>query len=92
MVSPDTASQAAGMSILALGQGFFVGPMCACMVAPLATEYVFARLGIQMAPALVIMAGSFISLASIIIMGRWPFGDPAQAVDPPAHARTALTT
>lgn len=107
MGSPDTASQVMGISILALGQGFFVGPMCACMVAlvapqvrttvvsigyslpvgvfgglaPLATEYLFARLGLQMAPALVIMAGALVSLSAIIIMGRWPYGNPSHAGD-----------
>lgn len=102
---PSTALQIAGISILALGQGLFVGPMCACMVAlvppdvrttvvsigysvpvgvfgglaPLVTEYIFARMGFQMAPALVIMAGALVSLASILIMGKWPYSDPGQA-------------
>lgn len=105
MGSTDTVSQVMGITLLAVGQGFFVGPMCACMVAlvapqvrttvvsigyslpvgvfgglaPLATEYVFARLGLQMAPALVIMAGALVSLSAILIMGRWPYGDPTHA-------------
>jgi len=105
MGSPDTTSQVIGITILAIGQGFFVGPMCACMVAlvapqvrttvvslgysipvgvfgglaPLVTEFIFARRGIEMAPALVIIAGAFVSLAAILIMGRWPYGDPGQA-------------
>lgn len=102
MQSPNTFSQMLGISIIALGQGFFVGPMCACMVAlvnpsvrttvvsigyslpvgvfgglaPMVTEYFFARLGIQMAPALVIMAGAFVSLVSILAMASWPYNDP----------------
>lgn len=102
MGSENTAAQVLGISILALGQGFFVGPMCACMVtlvpapvratvvsigysvpvgvfgglAPLMTEYLFARLGLHMAPALVIMAGAFVSLLAIVLMGRWPYHDP----------------
>lgn len=102
MGSQSTLMQIAGISIIALGQGFFVGPLCACMVAlvpagvrttvvsigysasvgvfgglaPLVTEYLFARLGLHMAPALVIMAGAFVSLTAIILLGRWPYRDP----------------
>ena len=100
--SQSTLLQIIGITIIALGQGFFVGPMCACMVAlvpptvrttvvsigysvpvgvigglaPLITEYLFARLGLHMAPALVIMAGAMISLGGIIVLGRWPYSDP----------------
>lgn len=100
--SSSTVEQVIGISLVALGQGFFVGPMCACMVAlvppdvrttvisigyslpvgvfgglaPLITEYVFARLGVGMAPALVIMAGAFTSLTAILLMARWPYSDP----------------
>lgn len=102
MGSQSTLMQILGISIIALGQGFFVGPMCACMVAlvppavrttvvsigysvpvgvfgglaPLITEYLFARLGFHMAPAIVIMAGALISLTAIILLGRWPYRDP----------------
>jgi MHS family proline/betaine transporter-like MFS transporter len=102
MGSQSTLMQIAGISIIALGQGFFVGPLCACMVAlvpagvrttvvsigysasvgvfgglaPLVTEYLFARLGLHMAPALVIMAGALVSLTAIILLGRWPYHDP----------------
>jgi MHS family proline/betaine transporter-like MFS transporter len=102
MGSQSTLMQITGISIIALGQGFFVGPLCACMVAlapagvrttvvsigysapvgvfgglaPLVTEYLFARLGLHMAPAIVIMAGALVSLTAIILMGRWPYRDP----------------
>jgi MHS family proline/betaine transporter-like MFS transporter len=102
MGSQSTLLQIIGISLIALGQGFFVGPLCACMVAlvpasvrttvvsigysapvgvfgglaPLVTEYLFARLGLHMAPALVIMAGALVSLTSIILLGRWPYRDP----------------
>lgn len=105
MGSTDTVAQVLGITLLAIGQGFFVGPMCACMVAlvapgvrttvvsigyslpvgifgglaPLATEYVFARLDLQMAPALMIVAGALVSLLAILIMGRWPYNDPTHA-------------
>lgn len=102
MGSQSMLMQITGISIIALGQGFFVGPLCACMVAlapagvrttvvsigysapvgvfgglaPLVTEYLFARLGLHMAPAIVIMAGALVSLTAIILMGRWPYRDP----------------
>lgn len=109
MGSQSTLMQVSGITVIALGQGFFVGPMCACMVAlappgvrttvisvgysvpvgvfggvaPLITEYLFARLGLHMAPALVIMAGALISLTAIILLGRWPYRDPV----PPEERR-----
>lgn len=102
MGSQSTPLQIIGISIIALGQGFFVGPLCACMVAlvpagvrttvvsigysapvgvfgglaPLLTEYLFARLGLHMAPAIVIMGGALVSLTAIILLGRWPYRDP----------------
>ncbi len=105
MGSSHTIAQISGISIVALGQGLFVGPMCAWMVAfappdvrttvisfgysvpvgvfgglaPLVTEYVFARLDVEMAPSLVIMAGAFVSLAAITLMGKWPYSDPSQS-------------
>ena len=110
--SPDTASQIVGITVIALGQGFFVGPMCACMVAlvppdvrntvvsfgyslpvgvlgglaPLVTEWLFAREGLHMAPALMIMAGTLVSLVSILVMARWPYGDPTHAGERRANA------
>lgn len=113
MQGQDTFSQMLGLSIIALGQGFFVGPMCACMVAlvnpsvrttvvsigyslpvgvfgglaPMVTEFLFAREGIQMAPAVVIMAGALVSLVSILVMASWPYNDPAHPEErhqPPA--------
>ena len=108
--NPETLTQLMGISVIALGQGLFVGPMCACMVAlvprdvrntvvsfgyslpvgvfgglaPLITEWLFAREGVQMAPALIIMAGALVSLVSILMMARWPYGDPAHAEERPA--------
>lgn len=105
--SPSLPMQIAGITVLALGQGLFVGPMCACMVAlvapdvrttvvsvgysvpvgvfgglaPLISEYIFARLGVEMAPALVIMAGALVSLTAILTMGRWPYADPLNAAE-----------
>lgn len=118
--SPSLPMQIAGITVLALGQGLFVGPMCACMVAlvapdvrttvvsvgysvpvgvfgglaPLISEYIFARLGVEMAPALVIMAGALVSLTAILTMGRWPYADPLnaaerKAADNRSHARGA---
>lgn len=110
--SPETWTQVAGITVVALGQGLFVGPMCACMVAlvppevrntvvsfgyslpvgvfgglaPLITEWVFAREGILMAPALMIIAGAIVSLVSILAMARWPYGDPRHAEDTATNA------
>lgn len=107
MGSGNTPAQFLGMSILALGHGFFVGPMSAYMVArvpviaratvvsigysvpvgilgglgPLVSEYLLDRLGLHMAPAIVIMAGAFISLATLLAMGRWPYPDPLMEED-----------
>ena len=86
-----------GGLILALGQGFFVGPLCASMAAllpkhvrvtgisfgyslsvgifggfaPMLTEYLMARQQIVMAPALVIMAGAVVSLATLLWGADW---------------------
>ena len=102
MGTPETKLQVLGMSILALGQGLFVGSMCAYMVslvppgvrmtvvsvgysvaagivgglAPLTTEYLYSRLDYEMAPAIVVIAAAAISLASLLLLGGWPYRDP----------------
>lgn len=107
LASAATTDQVIGISLVALGQGLFVGPMCACMVAlvppdvrttvisigysvpvgifgglaPLVTEYVFARLGVGMAPALMVIAGALVSMTAILVMARWPYSDPTNAVE-----------
>lgn len=86
-----------GSLIIALAQGFFTGPFCACMaslvpprlrvtviafgfsasmgifggLSPMLTEYLAGRLGLTMAPALMIAGSAVISLLTLTLHPLW---------------------
>jgi MHS family proline/betaine transporter-like MFS transporter len=99
--SADVWLMLAGSAILAIGQGFFVGPLSSAManllppqvrvtgisfayslsvglfggIAPMLTEYLLSRKNLLMAPALVIMAGAFVSLLTLLLRSDWRVGN-----------------
>ncbi len=99
--SGDVGLMLAGSAILAIGQGFFVGPLSSAManllppqvrvtgisfayslsvglfggIAPMLTEYLLSRKNLLMAPAMVIMAGAFVSLLTLLLRSDWRVGN-----------------
>jgi MHS family proline/betaine transporter-like MFS transporter len=99
--SADVWLMLAGSAILAIGQGFFVGPLSSAManllppqvrvtgisfayslsvglfggIAPMLTEYLLSRKSLLMAPAMVIMAGAFVSLLTLLLRSDWRVGN-----------------
>lgn len=93
----DIPAMMAGGLLLAIGQGFFLGPLSASMatllpkpvrvtglsfgyslavgifggLAPMLTEYLIARFELPMAPAIVIMLGALVSLATLCLHPLW---------------------
>ena len=86
-----------GSLVIALAQGLFTGPFCACMaglvpprlrvtviafgfsasmgifggLSPILTEYLAGRLGLSMAPALIIAGSALISLTTLTFHPLW---------------------
>lgn len=93
----EVLAMMAGGLLLAVGQGFFLGPLSASMatllpkqvrvtglsfgyslavgvfggLAPMLTEYLIARFALPMAPAVVIMLGALVSLATLCLHPLW---------------------